>query len=116
MKGGTTNKIKKHEIIQFIACNVRGINTLGKRQELARQWENDKVDVIIISETQKNTGGMEKGGPWCKYECFISSGIRPKLRDDQEKKREKHAAQIRQNRRKKKGTKPAQMAKPKPKA
>ena len=42
-----------HEKIQFIACNVRGMNTLGKRQELAEQWERDKIDVAMISETKK---------------------------------------------------------------
>ena len=31
-------KIKMHTNIKLTACNVREINTLGKRQELARQW------------------------------------------------------------------------------
>ena len=49
-----------HEQLQFIACNVRGINTLGKRQELARQWETDKVYAAMTGEKQKNIGGIEK--------------------------------------------------------
>ena len=47
-------KIRMHEKMQFIACNVRDMNTLGKRQELAEQRERDQIDVAMISETQKN--------------------------------------------------------------
>ena len=56
-------KIKMHEQMQFIACNVRGINTPGKKQDLTEQWGRDKIDVAMISEVQKNTGGIEKGAP-----------------------------------------------------
>ena len=59
-------KIKMHTKIQFTACNVRGINALGKRQELARQWAKNDIDIAMLSETQNNTGGMEAGGPWGK--------------------------------------------------
>ena len=65
-------KITVHEKIQLIACNIRETNALSKMQGLAKQWKHDKVDVAVISETQKNTGGMESGGPWSKYACFLS--------------------------------------------
>ena len=32
-------KVKTHTKTKITACNVRGIDTLGERQELARQWE-----------------------------------------------------------------------------
>ena len=69
----------------------------------------------MISETQKTTGGMEKGGPWGKHACFYSSGFGPKLRDTQENKRENKAAKVRRKCRKKKGIDPTPMAKPRPK-
>ena len=55
------DNIKMHTKIQCAACNVRGMNTLGKRRELADQCEKDKIDVAMLSETQKNAGGIEKG-------------------------------------------------------
>ena len=93
-------KLQMHEKLQLIACNVRGINTHGRRQELSEQWERYKIGIAMISEAQKNTGGMGKGGPWGKYACFYSSGIIPKLRDAQEKKRENKTAKVRRKLRK----------------
>ena len=112
-EGNKVNKIKMHTNIQSMACNIRGRNTLGKRQELAEQWEKDKIDVAMLSERQKNAGGIEKGGTWGKYVCFFSTGINPKTRDAQEKIRENKVAKIRErSRKKKKGIEPTPIAKP----
>ena len=35
--------------IKLTACNARGINTLGKKQELARQWETYNIDIAMLS-------------------------------------------------------------------
>jgi hypothetical protein len=41
-----------------------------------------------MSETQKNTGGMEMGTTWQnEYIAFFSTGVKPKTREDQETKR-----------------------------
>ena len=86
---GEGNKVSK------IQMHVRGINTLGKEQELANQWEKGKINVAMLSDMQKNTGDMERGRPWGKYVCFYNTGTNPKTRDAQEKIRENRAAKFR---------------------
>ena len=67
-----------HQTNNIVMTNVRCINTLGKRQELAQQWEKYRVHIAMLSETQGNMGGTEKAGPWGKYVCFFSTGTDPK--------------------------------------
>ena len=41
-----------------------------------------------MGETQKNTGGMEQGTMWAnEYIVFYSTGIHPKVREEQEQER-----------------------------
>jgi hypothetical protein len=40
-----------------------------------------------MGETTKNTGGMESGPSWGnEYVSFFSTGIKPKIREEQEKR------------------------------
>ena len=110
-----TRKLPMYENMHAITANIRGINSCGKRQILAAKWEREKIDIALLTETQKNTGGMEKEGAWGKYTVFYSTGICPKKREEQEKHREEQASATRKKRRKKKGqTIPAPMSKAKP--
>ena len=43
-------KIQMHQSINTVTTHVRCINTLGKRQDLAQQWEKDKIHVAMLSE------------------------------------------------------------------
>ena len=63
------------EKMQFIACNVKGINTLGKRQEFAEQWERDKIDVAMISETQKQQEAWRKEEVGANTHVFTVQGL-----------------------------------------
>ena len=104
------------QTINTVTTNVRCINTLGKRQELAQQWEKDNVHVAMLSEIQRNMGGMEKAGPWGKYVCFFSTGIDFKKREANEERRDLKATERRRTARNKKGKlEPKAMAKAKPK-
>jgi hypothetical protein len=68
--------------------NERGINSIGKRQQLAKSWKNKKIDIAVMGETLKNSGGMEAGISWGnEYVAFFSTGIKPKEREEEEKKR-----------------------------
>ena len=49
-----------HENIKAITANIRGINASGKRQIPSTKWEKEGVDIALLSEVQKNTGGMKK--------------------------------------------------------
>ena len=42
----------------------------------------------MLGETQRNVGVMEKSGPWGNYVCFFSTGIDPKKREANEKRKE----------------------------
>jgi hypothetical protein len=78
-----------HTKINLTVENVRGINELSKRQQLAATWYNDNIDIALVSETQKNTGGMETGPTWGnEFIAFFSTGISPKARETAEKQRE----------------------------
>ena len=84
------DKIKMHTKLNLCINNERGINTIAKRQQLAAEWEQEKIDIAIMAETQKNTGGVEEGTSWGnEYITFFSTGISPKKREEQEKKRQK---------------------------
>ena len=86
--------MQMHENLKAITANIRGINACGKRQILATKWEHEGIDIALLSEVQKNTGGMEKEGNWGKYTVFFSTGINPKKREELEQRREKrHAKQ-----------------------
>ena len=83
-------KLHMFENFRTITANIRGISACGKRQILSAKWEKEGIDVALLSEVQKNTGGMEKEGQWGKYTVFFSTGIDPKKREEQEQKREKN--------------------------
>ena len=115
-KGHSTRKKKMHENIRAITANIRGINSCGKRQILSTKWEKEGIDIALLSEVQKNTGGMEKEGQWGKYTVFFSTGINPKKREELEQSRENKTCEAKRRRRKKKGKPdPTPIAKPKPK-
>ena len=86
-----------------ITANIRGINSCGKRQILAAKWEKEKVDAALLTETQKNTGGQEKGGAWGNYTVFFSTGICPKKREEMEKKKRHGSYPHQKEKKKKKG-------------
>ena len=82
------DRIGMHKTIKLTVNNERGINAIAKRQQLARQWEEEEIDVALMGETNKNTGGMEDGSSWGnEYVVFFSTGIKPKVREEQETKR-----------------------------
>ena len=96
-------KMHMHENIKAITANIRGINASGKRQILSAKWEKEGVDIALLSEVQKNTGGMEKEGHWGKYTVFFSTGINPKKREELEQSRERKACEAKKKNRKQKG-------------
>ena len=53
------------------------------------------MHVAMLSETQRNIRGMEKAGPWGKYVCFFSTGIDPRKREANEKRRDLKSTEIR---------------------
>ena len=85
-RGHNKGKVKMFENIKAITANIRGINTCGKRQTLANKWEKECVDLALLTEVQKNTGGMEKEGNWGKFIVLYSMGIDPKKRKNKNKK------------------------------
>ena len=95
-------KLHMFENLKAITANIRGINACGKRQTLSAKWEKEGIDAALLSEVQKNTGGMEKEGNWGKYTVFYSTGIDPKKREAREQKREQKATEIIRKRRKEK--------------
>ena len=92
-----------HENLKAITANIRGINACGKRQILSAKWEKEGIDIALLSEVQKNTGGMEKEGQWGKYTVFFSTGINPKKREELELNREKKTCEAKKRKRNKKG-------------
>ena len=84
-------KTKMHERLNAITANIRGIHTSGKRQILANEWEQEGIDIALLTEVQRNIGGMEKGGPCGKYTVFFSTGICPEKSEEQENRREQRA-------------------------
>ncbi len=90
-----------HETIRAITANIRGINASGKRQILSTKWEKEGIDIAMLSEVQKNTGGTEKEGHWGKYTVFFSTGINPKKREELEQSRERKACETKKKNRKK---------------
>jgi hypothetical protein len=72
-----------HTNLNISLNNERRINTLTKRQQLAQSWDNEKIDIALMAETLKNTGGMEIGTVWGnEYIVFFSTGIKPKVKDE----------------------------------
>ena len=60
--------------------------------------------MALMGETNKNTGGMEDGCSWGnEYIVFFSSGIKPKVREEQEAKRLSNWEKAQKKSRKKKG-------------
>ena len=103
-KHAEESRISMHKKIMLTLCNERNINAIAKRQQLAQQWEAEKIDVALMSETNKNTGGMEDGSSWGnEYIVFFSSGIKLKTREEQEKKILKNWEAAQRKTRKKKG-------------
>ena len=100
-KGHNERKLRMHENLNAITANIRGINSCGKRQILSDKMEKEGIDIALLSEVQKNTGGMEKEGQWGKYTVFFSTGINPKKREELEQKREVKAAETKKETEKK---------------
>jgi hypothetical protein len=101
-----------HTTLNISIDNERGINALAKRLQLAHSWEAEGVDVALMGETQKNTGGMETGASWSnEYVAFFSTGIKPKVREMQEKKRLEKWDATKKTRKKKTGISPRPIAK-----
>ena len=59
-----------HTKLKITACNVRGINTLGKRPELAWQGEKDNIDIALLSETEEH-GRHGKGRAMGKIRVLL---------------------------------------------
>ena len=80
-----TQKVNVFTKLNTVVANVRGIKSLGARQQLAKQWEKYKVEVALLREMQRNTGGIDQGSQWGNFVCFYSTGISPKIIETQEK-------------------------------
>ena len=111
-------RIGMHKKIMLTLCNERGINAISKRQQLAHQWVQDKIDVAMMNETNKNTGGMEDGiSGGNEYIVFFSTGVKPKVKEEQENKRLKKWENAQRRARKKRGKPtPSPMARAQPTA
>ena len=97
-------KIPMHHCIKISVNNERNMNAIAKRQQLANQWEEERIDLAMMGETNKNTGGMEDGPSWGnEYIVFFSSGVKPKVKDEQERKRLENWEKAQKKRRRKKG-------------
>ena len=75
-----------------IVANVRGINALGKRQQLATQWEEDKVDIVMLTEMQKT---HEEWNKVCNGETMPASTA-PALAQKGKHKKRKEKTKSRQ--------------------
>ena len=71
-------KLHMFENLKAITANIRGINACGKRQILSAKLEKEGIDAALLSEVQKNTGGMKKEGNFGKHTGFYSTSIDPK--------------------------------------
>jgi hypothetical protein len=97
-------KIPMHQCIKVSVNNERNMNAIAKRQQLAKQWEEEQIDLAMMGETNKNTGGMEDGPSWGnEYMVFFSTGVKPKVKDEQERKRLENWEKAQKKRRRKKG-------------
>ena len=98
------NKINRFTKMRIVSLNIRNINEITKRQQLARWLKNKQIDVAMLQETNKNLADTESGKTWEGYTIFYSTSIDPQIREEQEKARENNR------------TNPKAKAKPKPKA
>jgi murein L,D-transpeptidase YafK len=102
-----------HTALNISTNNERGINTLTKRQQLAYSWDKEKIDIAMMAETQKNTGGMESGKIWGnEYTAFFSTGIKPKVKDNEERKRLEKWEKAKKRKMRKRTNTPQPIAKP----
>ena len=58
-----------------------------KREQIAYQMENHKIDILCLQETHMNTNSMEKVDG---YTFIYSSGLSDKDRETREKQKKTH--------------------------
>ena len=80
-------KLKRNCVLKAGLLNAEGIDRPGKREDMARKWEEAKLDIALIPETQHNTGGGEQFPAWGKYTVFYSTSIDPDTKAKEEAKR-----------------------------
>ena len=80
-------KLKRHVVLKAGLLNAEGIARPEKREELARKWEEAKLDISLMPETQHNSVGCEQFPAWGKYIIFYSSSIEPDTKAKEEAKR-----------------------------
>ena len=87
-------KIKMFSRIKVTIANVRGINAFGKRQQLAKQWEEDKVDIAMLSETQKTLGEWNKACNGSTTPAFLALASAQNRGKRQKRKGKRKARQL----------------------
>ena len=58
---------------------------LTKQQQIERYMKSEGIDILLFSETNRNTSDMHK---WDGYTVFYSTSVDPKIREQEEKKRD----------------------------
>ena len=52
-----TGETKRNFVLKAGLLNAEGIDRPGKREEMGRKWEEAKLDIIFMPETQHNSRG-----------------------------------------------------------
>ena len=77
-----TLKIDNNNKIRGATINIRGLNALGKRQEIEKWATKQKLGFVCLQETKINHCGQEKRGKW---NCFFSSSVDSSIRQKHER-------------------------------
>ena len=78
-------KLKHGRHLKTATLNVRGCNHLTKRELIDAIMKEHSYDLILLTETNVNSSCWEE---WGSSFCFFSSGVDPKVREREMKKRE----------------------------
>ena len=78
-------KLKANKKLRIGCINIRNMAKLTKQQQIERHMKAENLDILMISETNRNTSDMHR---WDGYTVFYSTSIDPKVREQEEKRRE----------------------------
>ena len=78
-------KIKANQQVRVATLNVRGLNQLTKRETLVKIMKDNQYEVLLLTETNVNLNSLEY---WYGYTAFFSTNIEPKIREQEQNRRE----------------------------
>jgi hypothetical protein len=84
-KLASDNKLKPYTRIRGATLNVKSFNTITKREVVTQLMKDQGYDIMLLTETNVNLNSWEK---WDGFVCIFSTGVDPKVREREEKKRE----------------------------